>query len=70
MCVKALDGGLRYEECLAKSIGFINPNNVAHLTAELGLDNRRSFMADLDGTISRIKVSVPYPDPALDSDTD
>ena len=50
-CLKAQSGGLRYEECLSASIGFINPNNVAHLTAELGLDNTSSFMADLDGRL-------------------
>jgi len=47
---QALERGFLYEDFLEKSTGFINPNNVAHLCSELGLDDKTSsLMHDLDG---------------------
>ena len=40
-----------YSVFLEKSVGFINPTNVAHLASELGLDTKGdSLMKDLSGS--------------------
>jgi len=47
---QAMDRKIPYSVFLEKSVGFINPTNVAHLATELGLDtNGDSLMKDLSG---------------------
>jgi len=47
---QAMDRKIPYSVFLEKSVGFINPTNVAHLASELGLDTMGdSLMKDLSG---------------------
>jgi len=47
---QAMDRKIPYSVFLEKSVGFINPTNVAHLASELGLDTKGdSLMKDLSG---------------------
>eukprot|EP00092_Neocalanus_flemingeri_P103489 GFUD01132444.1.p1 GENE.GFUD01132444.1~~GFUD01132444.1.p1 ORF type:complete len:836 (+),score=222.84 GFUD01132444.1:36-2543(+) len=47
---QAMDRKIPYSVFLEKSVGFINPTNVAHLATELGLDTKGdSLMKDLSG---------------------
>jgi hypothetical protein len=48
--LKAVERRIPLEDFLEKSIGFINPTNVVHLSSELGLDSAgASLMESLDG---------------------
>ena len=47
---QAMDRKIPFSVFLEKSVGFINPTNVAHLASELGLDTKGdSLMKDLSG---------------------